>query len=52
MPALRLFVLEYLLRLVPSLCVVYNPMPYEAALEMEVELAAGLREAGYGTWQA
>ena len=31
---------------------VYNPMPYEAAREMEVELAIGLREAGYGVWQA
>lgn len=25
----------------------YNPMPYEAAREMEVELGIGLREAGY-----
>jgi len=27
-------------------------MPYDAACEMEVELAIGLREAGYGVWQA
>lgn len=27
---------------------VYNPMPYVAARDMEVELAIGLREAGYG----
>jgi hypothetical protein len=46
------FVLEYGLRLVPSLYEVYNPMPYEAAREMEVELAIGLREDGYGVWQA
>ncbi len=46
------FVLEYGLRLVPALYEVYNPMPYEAAREMEVELAIGLREAGYGVWQA
>ena len=38
--------------LVPSLYEIYNPMPYEAAREMEVELAIGLRETGYGVWQA
>ena len=31
---------------------VYNPMPYSGACAMEVELAIGLREAGYGVWQA
>ncbi|MEO5883707.1 MAG: hypothetical protein ABIQ06_14925 [Caldimonas sp.] len=46
------YVQEYGLRLVPSLYAVYNPMPYEAAREMEVELAIGLREAGHGVWQA
>jgi hypothetical protein len=46
------YVLEYGLRLLPSLYEVYNPMPYRAACEMEVELAIGLREAGYGVWQA
>jgi len=46
------FVLKYGLRLMPELYEVYNPMPYEAAREMEVELAIGLREAGYGVWQA
>jgi hypothetical protein len=46
------FVLEYGLRLMPELYEVFNPMPYEAAQEMEVELAIGLREAGYGVWQA
>jgi hypothetical protein len=46
------FVLQYGLRLLPQLYEVYNPMPYEAAREMEVELAIGLREAGYGVWQA
>ena len=46
------FVFEYGLRLLPALYAVYNPMPYEAAREMEVELAIGLREAGYGVWQA
>ena len=46
------FVREYGLRPLPALYEVYNPMPYEAAREMEVELAIGLREAGYGVWQA
>ncbi len=46
------FVLKYGVRLVPELYEVYNPMPYEAARDMEVELAIGLREAGYGVWQA
>jgi len=45
------FVFKYGLRLLPALYEVYNPMPY-AAREMEVELAIGLREAGYGVWQA
>jgi hypothetical protein len=46
------FVFEYGLRLLPQLYEVYNPMPYEAAREMEVELAIDLREKGYGVWQA
>lgn len=35
------------LRLMPELYEVYNPMPFEAALEMEKELAEDLRRAGY-----
>ena len=46
------FVQQYGLRLLPELYAVYNPMPYRGAVEMEVELAIGLREAGYGVWQA
>ena len=46
------FVREFGLRLLPNLYVMFNPMPYEAAREMEVELAIGLREAGYAVWQA
>ena len=46
------FVLEYGLRLLPALYQVYNPMPYAAAQEMEVELAIGLKEEGYAVWQA
>ena len=45
------FVLEYGLRLVPSLYETYNPLPYEAAREMGVELAIGLSETGYGVRQ-
>ncbi len=46
------FVRQYGLHLMPALYEVFNPMPYEAAREMEVELAIGLREQGYGVWQA
>jgi hypothetical protein len=31
---------------------VYNQMPYDGARDMEVELAIGLRESGYGVWPA
>ena len=46
------FVRQYGVRLLPALYAVFNPMPYEAAREMEVELAISLRERGYGVWQA
>ena len=46
------FVRRYGERLLPELYEMYNPMPYEAAREMEVEVAIGLREAGYAVWQA
>jgi predicted GIY-YIG superfamily endonuclease len=46
------YVQKYGQRLLPELYECYNPMPYAAACEMEVELAIGLREAGYGVWQA
>jgi hypothetical protein len=46
------FVRDHGLRLLPGLYAMYNPMPYAAACEMEVELGIGLREAGYGVWQA
>lgn len=46
------FVRVYGLRLLPELYEAYNPMPYEGACEMEVELAISLREKGYGVWQA
>ena len=46
------YVRQYGLRLLPELYECYNPMPYEGARDMEVELAIGLRERGYGVWQA
>ena len=46
------YVTRYGLRLLPRLYAVYNPMPYDGARDMEVELAIGLREQGYGVWQA
>jgi hypothetical protein len=46
------YVMKYGQRLLPELYECYNPMPYDAARDMEVELAIALREAGYGVWQA
>ena len=45
------FVMLYGLRLMPELYRIYNPMPYDGARDMEVELAIALREKGYGVWQ-
>lgn len=45
------YVQKYGIRLMPELYEVFNPMPYDAARDMEVELAIGLREEGYGVWQ-
>jgi hypothetical protein len=42
---------RYGLRLLPGLYEAYNPMPYDGARDMEVELAISLREKGYGVWQ-
>ena len=38
---------RYGLRLLPELYKYLNPMPYEAAAQMEVDLAKDLRRAGY-----
>ena len=46
------YVREFGVRLLPKLYEVFNPMPYDGARDMEVELAIGLREQGYGVWQA
>ena len=45
------FVRLYGQRLMPELYEAFNPMPYEAARDMEIELAIHLREKGYGVWQ-
>ena len=46
------YVQVYGLRLLPEIYEAYNPMTYDAARDMEVELAIDLREGGYGVWQA
>jgi len=46
------FVRDHGVRLLPALYEKYNPMPYEAARAMEVELGITLRKAGWGVWQA
>jgi hypothetical protein len=46
------YVQRFGLRLRPDLYELYNPMPYDAARSLEVELAIDLREAGNGVWQA
>ena len=46
------YVQRFGLRLLPEIYEAYNPMSYDAAREMEVELAIDLREGGYGVWQA
>lgn len=46
------FVQKYGLRLRPDLYEVYNPLPWEAAVELEAELAESLREERCAVWQA
>ena len=46
------YVQKYGVRLLPKLYAYANPMPYEAARDMEVELAIALQEQGYAVWQA
>jgi len=46
------FLPEFGMPLLPKLYEMHNPMPYEGARDMEVELGIALREAGYGVWQA
>ena len=46
------YVQRFGLRLLPEIYAAYNPMSYDAARDMEVELAIDLRDGGYGVWQA
>ena len=46
------YVQRYGLRLLPGLYAYANPMPYDAARDMEVELAIALQAEGYAVWQA
>ena len=45
------FVQDWGVRLRPELYARYNPMTYDQARAMEVELGIHLRRAGYGVWQ-
>jgi hypothetical protein len=42
---------KYGLRLMPDLYEAFNPMSYEKARDMEVEIGIDLRESGFGVWQ-
>ena len=46
------FVRDHGLRLLPQLYEPHNPMPYDDARLMEVDLAIALRKRGFGVWQA
>lgn len=45
------YVQEYDQRLLPELYELYNPMTYDEARSLEVELGIDLREGGFGVWQ-
>ena len=46
------YVLEFGQRLLPEIYELYNPLTYDEARSLEVELAIDLREGGFGVWQA
>ena len=46
------FVTDHGLHLLPAIYERYNPMHYDEARSMEVELGIRLRALGYGVWQA
>lgn len=46
------YVQQYGLRLLPELYELYNPLTYDEARSLEVELGIDLREGGFGVWQA
>ena len=46
------YVREFGQRLLPELYELYNPLAYDEARSLEVELGIDLREGGFGVWQA
>ena len=46
------YVLEFGQRPLPEIYELYNPLTYDEARSLEVELAIDLREGGFGVWQA
>ena len=46
------YALLYGLRLMPDLYEGFNPMTYDEAAAMEVEIGIDLRSTGFGVWQA
>ena len=46
------YVTQFGQRLLPELYELYNPLTYDEARSLEVELGIDLRESGYGVWQA
>ena len=46
------YVQEFGLRLLPELYELYNPLTYDDARSLEVELGIDLRAGGFGVWQA
>lgn len=46
------YVQEYGQRLLPEIYALYNPLTYDEARSLEVELGIDLREGGFGVWQA
>lgn len=43
---------KYGLRLLPDLNEAFNPVGYDDAVAMDVEIGIDLRSAGFGIWQA
>ena len=46
------YVMQYGVRLLPDLYEGFNPMTYDEAAAMEVEIGIDLRSAGFDVWQA
>ncbi len=46
------YVQEFGVRLMPEIYALYNPLTYDEARSLEVELGIDLREGGFGVWKA